>query len=337
MSFDKAHALIIGVGQYQLMSAHNVPVAATDAEAVAVALQDQDLCAYPPEQVQLLRNQETTRAAVLSTLAEMGKQLTEDNTLFLFFVGHGVMGTDGNYYLTTHDTKLDHLKVVPGTGISEEDFLKALKGIKAKRLLVVINACHSGNLSPQSLGAEAEALGSQPPPEKLTTAVLGTGEGRIVITACRPEQISWIGNGKLSIFTDALVRGLKGGAPNRNGYISAYSLYEYIFEEAKEAAETFGQTQEAELTVIKGVGPFPVALYKGATSLGVFDESEPIPDGARQVGKEKSERYLRQYNATMIGNGAIAQGKGSKAVGAGSIMVGSNVTGNITTGDKSQD
>jgi len=337
MPFANGHALIIGSGHYQFMDNYNVPIAIKDAEAVSAALQDAELWGYPAEQVSVLTKDQTTRAAVLSKLDALAGMLKADDTFFLFFVGHGVSGTDGNYYLTTYDTRLQGNQVQPGTGISETDLLGRLRKIGVKRMLLVINACHAGNLS-SSFDVGGAGLNSKAPPPKFNEALLGTGEGRITITACRPEQKSWIGTGKLSIFSDALVRGLRGGASNRNGYISAFSLYEYIYGESKEAADELGHQQEAELTVIKGVGPFPVALYQGATAPGAFDVSEEVPaeTAARQVSPEKIQRSYSQYQAVLNGDGAIAQGEGAKAVGAGGIMIGGNVSGNITIGNNNR-
>jgi hypothetical protein len=337
MSFTTGHALVIGVGQYQFMGQHNVPIAARDAEAVGATLQDAARCGYPAAQVTLLTDQNATRAAILASLDALAAQLSAENTLFLFFVGHGVYGTDGNYYLTTHDTQLQGVQVVAGTGVSENDLLDRLRKIKAKRMLLVINSCHSGELSP-GFDVKSPALNSEAPPQKLSEALLSTGEGRITITACRPEQISLIGSGELSIFSNALVNGLKGEARNNNGYISAFGLYEYLYYEAKEAAAALGREQEPELTVIKGVGPFPVALYRGASVRGNFDVSAPLPaaTAARQVSPEKSQRSYQQYQATLNGDGAIAQGDGAKAVGAGGIMVGGNMQGNIVAGNNNR-
>lgn len=334
MSFDTGHALVLGVGEYQFMSEYNVPVALRDADAVAAALQDPTLCGYPSAQVQKLTGSAATRTAVLAALDALIAQLKETDTLFLFFAGHGIYGTDGNYYLTTYDTKLQGKKVVAGTGVSEQDLLGGLRKISAKRMLLVINACHSGEFSPSfDVG---DSLGSEAPPPKLAEALLSTGEGRITITACRPDQKSWIGPGKLSIFSAALVDGLKGAAPNSNGYVSAFGLYEYLYHESKEtAADLLGVSQEPELTVIKGVGPFPVALYRGANTFGKFDSSEALPPdtAVRPISSEKSRRSAQQYSAVLIGDGAIAQGPGAKAVGKGGLLIDGNMSGNITFGN----
>jgi hypothetical protein len=333
MTFTSGYALIIGVGKYQFIGQHNVPIAAADAESVCAVLEDPARCCYLTTQVTRLTNEFATRQAILTELDTLAKTLNTDCTLFFFFVGHGIYGVDGNYYLTTHDTRLLGGQVVAGTGISEIDLLDKLRQIKAKRMLLVINSCHSGELSPNfDLG---DSFNSEPPPQKLTDALLSTGEGRITITACRSGQSSWIGGGNLSIFTDALVRGLKGEAPNNHGYISAFGLYEYLFHEAKEAAEKLGQIQEPELTVIKGVGPFPVALYHGAGEPGSFNVTEPAPTqtALREVSPEKSQRSFKRYSAVLNGDGAIAQGIGAIAVGKGGIYIGGNA-GDVNAGEK---
>ena len=333
MPFTHGHALVIGVSQYQHISQHNVPIATADAESLCAVLQNPAYCSYPVGQVKLLTKEKATLPDVLSALDELATKLDTEDTLFLFFVGHGVYGTDGNYYLTTHDTQLKGSQVVPGTGVSDAELVDKLRQIKAKRMFLIINSCHSGELSP-SFDLD-ESFSSEPPPQKLTDALLSTGEGRITITACRSGQRSWIGGGKLSIFSAALVSGLKGAAPNSNGYISAFGLYEHLYHETREAAEGLGQVQEPELTVIKGVGPFPVALFHGASAPGAFDISEdvPIETAVRQISPEKSQRFLNQYNATLIGDGAIAQGDGAIAVGKGGIYIGGNA-GNLNTGKK---
>jgi len=339
MSFTSGHALVIGVGQYQHLARLNVPIAARDAEAVAAALRDPARCAYPPGQVTTLTNESATRAAVLTALDGLAKALKAEETLFLFFVGHGAYGTDGNYYLMTHDSQMSNKQVVAGMGVSEADLIGRLRAVQVKRMLLVINSCHSGELS-ADFGPDDDTpdLDAEAPPAKLTEAVLSTGEGRITISACRPEQKSLIGYGNLSLFSQALVNGLGGAAPNSRGYISAFGLYEYLYFEAKEAAAALDRVQEPELTVIKGVGPFPVALHHGASQPGDFDASAPVPEGTavRQVSAEKSQRSYSQYQAMLHGDGAIAQGPGAKAVGKGGILVEGNMTGNITVGNNNK-
>ena len=343
MPFDNGHALIIGVGSYQHIPGANVPITVADAKAVAALLQDPHRCGYRPERVTLLHDQAAGREAIGAALQRLAETTGPEDTVLLFYAGHGEYGSDGDYYLTTYDTETEAGKVKAGTGLSEGELLARLRDIPAKRLLLIFNACHSGQISPAlSLGDEPSVFGSLSLPQDTGEALLSTGEGRIIITACRPEQKSYIGPGPLTYFAQALTDGLAGnGVANSRGYISAYNLYEQLYFTVSEtvAGET-NQTQEPMLTVLQGVGPFAVSLYKGATSLGLFDQTEPLPPetATHQVSPQRSQRMLRQkiqnYQASIGGSGAIAQGDNAKAANAsqGGVAVTGDVQGNVVTG-----
>ncbi|MGF1514746.1 MAG: caspase domain-containing protein, partial [Elainellaceae cyanobacterium] len=183
MPFETAHALIIGVGSYAHQPEMNVPITVEDAMEVADVLRNPRYCGYPEGQVTLLTEGEATRERVEGLLDELAATLTEQDTFLLFYSGHGEYGEDG-YYLTTHDTRMSEGKVVAGTGVQEWVLLEKLQAIRAKRVFLLFNACHSGEISPQALGDELEATGRSLP-ERTATALLGTGEGRVIITACR--------------------------------------------------------------------------------------------------------------------------------------------------------
>lgn len=343
MSFSQGHALLVGVGTYRDQPNLNVPVCALDAEAVAEVLRDPNLCGYPANQVGLLRNATARRDDILIGLETLADRAAGSDTLFLFFCGHGAYGDDGDYYLTTHDTRVRDGRVVSGTGVREAELLERLRRVRAKRVLLVINACHSGGISP-TLGADDAALTDTPLPSKTAAALLATGEGRIIITACREGQLSWIGKGKLSLFAQALVDGLQGrGTSSSRGFLNAFDLYTHLYFRVKDSVEReYRQDQEPELTVLKGVGPFAVALYRGATSLGGFADAGPPPEGtaAREIDPAYARAMLNQFQlhigdthqANLTGNGALAQGPGAQAVGAGGVLVGGTNTGPINTG-----
>ncbi len=217
-----------------------------------------------------------------------------------------------------------------GTGISEAELLDKLRLIKAHRLLIVIDACYSGNISPSRTPQdETRNIRLINPPEESTIALLGTGSGRIIITSCRENQVSFIGTGTISIFTQALVDGLRGkGVHNNNGMISAFSLYEQLYAEVREVVETqISAIQEPVLTVLKGVGPFAVALYKGATYLGEFEpEQAPQSPAVREVSPEKSTRYFRQHIVNTGGGAYVSGNVQRNKIGGDNIRVG-NISG----------
>lgn len=301
MTFSNGFALVIGIGTYAIPK-FNVPITAQDAKEVAKVLKDPDNCGYPAQQVTLLNDADATHDSILQELDAIAQQVSDSDTFFLFYSGHGEYGTDG-YYLTTHDTQLENKKVVTGTGISEKELLEKLRAIKAKRTFLFFNACHSGEISPRSLGDEEpeENTGSNIP-DRLSTALLGTGEGRVVITACRETQKSYFSPKEdLTIFADILSEGLRGrGIDSRKGYISIFDLYERVYtkvtEEVKQRFGKLGLVQEPELTILKGIGVMAIALHRGKTPEGELSGDRPSSLGGavREVEPSESQQAFQQ-------------------------------------------
>lgn len=332
--FSQAHALLIGIGSYAHAPQLNVPITAADANAVATVLRDPQYCGYLPEQVALLSAAAASRDGLLAALDRLAARVGEGDTVFVFYAGHGEYGDDG-YYLTTHDTQLAGRKVAVGTGIREAELIAKLRAIKAKRLLLVVNACHSGEISPVLTPGE-ELLTGTPLPPQVSAALLGTGEGRVVISACRESQYSFIGPGPLTLFTQALVDGLQGkGVSSNRGYISVFELYTHLYFALDEAVprkvsaavrQRYGEKQEPELTILKGVGPFAVTLYRGATTLGDFDASGAPPEGTavREVNPAYAQAMQRQHQQSISGNAQVG------------AAVAGDVHGNVTVDQSGQ-
>jgi hypothetical protein len=332
MPFSHGHALLIGVGNYAQLSHWDVPMTAADARAVAAALRDPALCGYPAEQVTLLTGRAATRDGILAALDALAARVGTDDTVILFFSGHGHYDDRGAYCLTTHDTRLmASRKVAGGTAVSQVALIEKLRALPASRVLCLFNACHAGAISPVP-GGEEPPPGANPPAQT-TAALLATGEGRVVITACHEHQYAFVGDGPLTIFTQALVACLRGeGVTRRSGYISLFDLYTRLYAAVVDAVrhavptevrERYGQTQEPELTVIKGVGPFPIALYEAAALTNSFEVPEQLAahTGLRELSQEEAHEALQIIvgrDLLQVGRDAVAT-SGGDYVGQGTI------------------
>jgi hypothetical protein len=111
MTFTNGFALVIGIGTYSNTPKLNVPITAQDAKEIADVLKDRSKCGYPAQQVTLLNDADATRDRILQEFDAIAQKVSDSDTFFLFYSGHGEYGTDG-YYLTTHDTQLENKKVV---------------------------------------------------------------------------------------------------------------------------------------------------------------------------------------------------------------------------------
>jgi hypothetical protein len=339
--FSHGHGVVIGVGTHKYATNHDVPITAVDAEDVASVLIDPQFCGYPGDQVTLLTHAQTTRDQVLGALADLAKHTTDESTVTIFFAGHGVFGEDDRYYLMTHDAQLKGKRLAADSGVSDEELLTCLRRIPARKLLLLLNACHSGEIAPVLSPDTNKTLG-ETLPEDIADAILATGSGRAIITACRAGQFSFVGSERQTLFTQAIIEGLQGRGtrnPRHPTAISLFDLYTHVYFSLEERVtqrvpvsvrQIYGDQQEPELTINKGVGPFPVALYRGAETLGSFDETAPPPEfpTVRQVNPMKSKM---QFERLAPGTGPTIQiGRDSSGIN----IAGDN-SGTVTQRNKS--
>lgn len=329
--FNAGHALVIGVGSYANAPTMNVPLTAEDARQVAAVLRDPRYCAYPPNQVTLLTDADATRQNILAALDRLATTAGDDATVLLFYSGHGAFGDEG-YYLTTYDTQMVNENVQTDTGVRESELLARLNAIKAQRALLIFNACHSGAIAPDSLG-DAPSAPATPTgatlPDQLTSALLATGAGRVVVTACKEKQLSYfVRNAKTTLFAQALLDTLQGrGVDSRHGFISVFDLYEYVYANVTgEVKRRWGLAQDPVLTIHQGVGVMAVALYQGSApqgSLGAHDRPTTLAGATREVDPHDSKAALQQI---LTGTVNLAAGRDI----SDNVIVG----GDINNGDR---
>jgi hypothetical protein len=319
MPFNRGHALLIGVGAHEYVPSIGMPIMVADAEAIASVLEDDRLCGYPRNHVRVLHDAGATKAGILSALDELAARTTAGDTVFLFYSGYGAPGDDNHYYLVSNDARIEDGQMVAGTGVSEAELLAKLQAIPAEHVLMVFSASHFGSpntFSSPTAGASDHLLSAINPPQDVNAALVSTGKGRAVITSCREGQKSYVGNGLLTIFTEALFDGLRGRmAEDGRQTISLYSLYEHIYETVGDVVqEAYGAQQEPELTVSKGILSFPVALYKGQAAQGEVDLGEPLPEGAvREVELAEGRAMLERVMQSGVPNLARAHAAEARA------------------------
>lgn len=337
MAFANGHALLIGVGTYTHAAHLDVPVTVGDVEEIAGHLQDPSLCGYDPARVTTLLRENATRANILAALDGLAMTKAGD-TVLIFYSGHGELGTDGKFHLTAHDTAFSSTRVETGTGVEERLLLDKLNAIPAQRAFLIFNACRSGSIAPGLLNGEPEHETTQGRnlPSETAAALLNTGKGRVIITACREDQQSYFAReARRTIFGQALANGLRGeGVRNRHGYISLFDLYSFLFDTVKdEVYNRWAYTQEPVLTILQGVGEMAIALYRGNEPVG------PLTGALRKdtLGAERQLRVVdpaesaQHYQAIMLGaiNIQAETVQGNTIVGGDKI----DISGDMALGD----
>lgn len=230
--YSQGHALLVGVANYHQIS--RLPAAIlNDVNDVAATLASPNYCAYAPANVVTLVDVNATRVAVLRSLDELAARVGLDDTACVFFSGHGAIVDSldkEDSVLLTVDSDLANIE---STSISSNELAEALSRIKAKRLLVFIDACHAGGaaISKKLTNEEGHEFKSGYSPNIF--AKLAVGSGRALMASCRSDEESAVFRGaRNSVFTTALLAGLRGAADKTaSGFIKVFDLFNYISEE----------------------------------------------------------------------------------------------------------
>lgn len=165
---------------------------------------------FAPDHVRLILDEKATRRRILSELDNMflGRVARPDDMIVLFFSTHGSpsqLDKMGKNFIVAYDTEPTELFA---TGIEMQSMTRDLKErVDAKRVLLVLDACHSGGVSPHSKGITRVG--------NFDTDTLAIGNGQMVICSSEPDQQSWeskrYNNG---VFTRNLLEGLRSKGQN---------------------------------------------------------------------------------------------------------------------------
>jgi hypothetical protein len=234
MKFDQGRALVIGVANYQEVD--KLPEAIlNDARDIANVLRAPDLCGYPEDNVTVLLDGEATLAGIRKALANLAANSKPDDTVVIFFSGHGARFGSGDSAISAlipYDCKKNNALA---TTIGEAELSSALATIKASRLLVVMDACHAGGaatLKTDSPDAFVEGFNEK------SLQHLSQGTGRVVLASSRASETSLVfGGERNSVFTTAVLDALRGGAPaEADGTIRVFGLFNHVSEKVRQAA-----------------------------------------------------------------------------------------------------
>lgn len=134
------YIVAIGVSKYQ-NSAYDLAYAAKDANDISTLFKDKNQQFENIHTIKVL-NKDATVENILKVKAQLEKSKVDDVVL-LFFAGHGVLDEQMDYYLAT--TEID-VEDMAGTAL-RYDYLEGLfDGIPARKKVIIIDACHSGEV-----------------------------------------------------------------------------------------------------------------------------------------------------------------------------------------------
>ncbi|MFC1693386.1 tetratricopeptide repeat protein [Candidatus Latescibacterota bacterium] len=245
-------AVVIGVSKYQDSQITPLRYASKDAKTIYDWLVSPSGGKYSPSQVNVLLDENATYQNIREALFVWLQQALEEDVITLYFAGHGSPespDSPDNLFFLPYDTNYDNIAT---TAFPMWDIETALKRfIKAKKVVVMADACHSGGVGQAFDIARRANRGI-----KKNTISSGfqnlsqIGDGVCVISASEENQYSQEGQqwgGGHGIFTYYILEGLKGNADyNNDSLVTLGELIPYLSQTVRR------ETKNAQSPTVAG-------------------------------------------------------------------------------------
>lgn len=228
------HILAIGVGRYT-NAAFDLNYTPDDARSFAsqLKLQQEKLHRYQTVEVTIFLNENATKENILAELRRLSGASQPEDGVVVYFSGHGKASGD-HFFLMPHDIGYlgprdqlsdEGLQQILRHSISDLDLEKAFRDIDAEHILMIIDACNSG----QALENKDEPR--RGPMNTRGLAQLAYEKGMYILTASQNAEEAFVSEGlKYSYLTYVLVEdGLKTNSADLdgNGDITLQEWFDY--------------------------------------------------------------------------------------------------------------
>ena len=257
-------ALVVATNTYTDSGLRQLRAPARDAEDLTQVLADPGIGGFAVTTV-IDQPAQQVRLAIEDFLRGRSTQ----DLLLVYLSCHGLLDAYRRLYFAATDTRKDRLGA---TGVEAAWIVDQLERCRARQQVLILDSCFSGAFAH---GAKGEAdLG-------LEDRFLGKGHGRVVLTASAATEYSFEGDpadkaaAAGSVFTAALVRGLRTGAADidHDGDISVDEAYRYVFDQVQAASAA----QTPHRWLIGGVGQILLARNPAGPTI----IPEPLPESLR--------------------------------------------------------
>ncbi len=279
-----AWLIAVGVNEYA-NAQYNLKYAVADAQSFAEELRHQQaqLGRFDRVEVISLLNENATKENILSALQRLAgmagtgppslkagpldrlKRAEPEDAVIIYFAGHGT-ASGQRFYLIPHNLgytgdrgELNEggLKTILSHSISDQELEESVEGLAAGSLLMVIDACNSG----QALEAEEKRRG---PMNSKGLAQLAYEKGMYILTAAQSYQAALeaaqFGHGLLTyvLVEEGLKTAVADNEP-KDGILSAREWLDF-------ATERVPQMQEEKMKQARGLG-LDIAFTEGEKAI----------------------------------------------------------------------
>jgi len=230
------HVLAVGLDKFGDKAAGlKLDYAAEDARDVAEALLESQkgsrgkASLYADVSITYVSNEQATHTAILDSLDDMAQSVAKgdpaQDMAVILFSSHGEM-IEGKFYLIPYGFDLTSPNASRTSALPAAEFAEKIAAIAAHtKVLLLLDACHSGAVGPQGWATDPDAKALQDAMNlKNVTVLTSSGENEL-----SEELPDW----KHGALAEAFLDALKGGAADAQGIIRVYPLIEAMDNEVR--------------------------------------------------------------------------------------------------------
>ena len=249
----KRHALLVGVDEYAQQGDRapaRLQFAAQDAQRIGQMLKRGSGGA---DTVTILTDRHATRDAVISALRALVTRVRDEDSVVLFFSGHGSVGAAGDgrahFFIVPHDARLDDLAK---TALMDDVLEELLGQLAARQVVVLLDTCYSGGGGAVIRARGVSAPGGLTAPAR---SLVEATAGRVVISAARPDQLAFEDDQRRGgLFTSYVLEGLAGAADlNGDGAVTALELFQFVSPRVRDRSRREFRVEQTPVLEVRGL------------------------------------------------------------------------------------
>ena len=203
-SSPRKTALLIGNGLFKDRKLSALSAPSADVGAFRGVLEDPSIGGF--DEVRVL--EDASFSEVFAAIGRLFGVQSDEDTIVLYYSGHGLPDERGHLYLATRDTDTTH---PDGTAIHAAEIKRMMENSRSRRQVLVLDCCYSGAFG-TAKGQAQLPIGAE--------TFFTQGFGQHVLTASRSVERAYEGEQEIegvetSLFTHFLVQGLETGEAAR--------------------------------------------------------------------------------------------------------------------------
>jgi hypothetical protein len=217
----------------------------------------------------------STKENILKAFKHVEENATANDIIVIFLSGHGITIGDDFYYMTGSAGGKDIEKNESTrelTCISSKEINEALRSIKSNKQVLIIDACHSGQIA-KILENKSRNMSSS---QKKALEYLEDKMGVYILASSESNQKSYESDiFNQGLLTYSLLLGMSGEAA-KNDVLYVTDLLSYASNKAEEIGKKIKKIQRPVLGISKGGSSFPLGFKSDSLDIA-------IPEGKSKI------------------------------------------------------